>query len=159
MKLNSEDRKFLTLAIETATNNIKDQGGPFGAVVVSQGRIISHAGNRVVADHDPTAHAEVEAIRMASAAMGTHDLSSCVIYSSCEPCPMCLGAIYWAGIKRVVYASDRYQAAASGFNDEMIYMELALEREKRSLTMDHGMKDEGDSVFRQWNDFPGKVLY
>jgi tRNA(Arg) A34 adenosine deaminase TadA len=159
MKLNFEDRKFLTLAIETATNNIKDGGGPFGAVVVSQGRIISHAGNRVVADHDPTAHAEVEAIRMASAAIGTHDLSSCVIYSSCEPCPMCLGAIYWAGIKRVVYASDRYQAAASGFNDEMIYMELALEREERSLTMDHGMKDEGDSVFRKWNDFPGKVLY
>jgi guanine deaminase len=159
MKLNSEDRKFLALAIETATNNIKDGGGPFGAVVVSHGQIISCAGNRVVAGHDPTAHAEVEAIRMASAAMATHDLSSCVIYSSCEPCPMCLGAIYWAGIKRVVYASDRYQAAASGFSDEMIYMELALEKEKRSLTMDRGMKDEGDTVFRQWDDFPGKISY
>ncbi|MGB8359205.1 MAG: nucleoside deaminase [Bacteroidales bacterium] len=159
MELNSKDRRFLTLAIETAKNNIKDGGGPFGAVVVSQGHIIAQAGNRVVASHDPTAHAEVEAIRLASSATGTHDLSGCVIYSSCEPCPMCLGAIYWAGIKRIVYASDRYQAAASGFNDEMIYKELALEREKRSLTMDCGMKDEGDSVFRQWNDFPGKVLY
>ena len=159
MKLNSEDSKFLTLAIETATNNIKDGGGPFGAVVVSYGHIISRAGNRVVAAHDPTAHAEVEAIRMASTVMGTHDLSSCVIYSSCEPCPMCLGAIYWAGIKRVVYASDRYQAASSGFSDEMIYMELALEKEKRSLTMDRGMKEEGDIVFRQWDNFPGKILY
>jgi tRNA(Arg) A34 adenosine deaminase TadA len=159
MKLNSEDRKFLKLAIETASENIKEGGGPFGAVVVSQGRIISSAGNRVVPEHDPTAHAEVQAIRSASAELGTHDLSNCVIYSSCEPCPMCLGAIYWAGIRRIVYASDRYQAAASGFDDEMIYTELALEKERRSMKMDCGMKKEGDSIFRKWNDFPGKILY
>jgi guanine deaminase len=91
--------------------------------------------------------------------MGTHDLSGCVIYSSCEPCPMCLGAIYWAGIRRLVYASDRYKAAASGFDDEMIYTELALDHEKRSIVMNRGLKDEGDNVFRQWDNFPGKVLY
>jgi tRNA(Arg) A34 adenosine deaminase TadA len=159
MKLNSEDRKFLKLAIETASDNIKEQGGPFGAVIVSKGKIISCAGNSVVTGHDPTAHAEVQAIRMAADAMGTHDLSSCVIYSSCEPCPMCLGAIYWAGIRRLVYASDRYRAAASGFDDEMIYTELSLVHEKRSIVMNRGMKDEGDSVFRQWDNFPGKVLY
>lgn len=159
MELNSEDRKFLKLAIETASDNIKEQGGPFGAVIVSKGKIISRAGNRVVTGHDPTAHAEVQAIRMAAAALGTHDLNGCVIYSSCEPCPMCLGAIYWAGIRRLVYASDRYKAAASGFDDEMIYTELALDHEKRSIVMSRGMKDEGDSVFRQWDIFPGKVLY
>jgi len=159
MELSSEDRKFLKLAIETASDNIKEQGGPFGAVIVSKGKIISRAGNRVVTGHDPTAHAEVQAIRMAAAALGTHDLSGCVIYSSCEPCPMCLGAIYWAGIRRLVYASDRYMAAASGFDDEMIYTELALDHEKRSIVMNRGMKDEGDSVFRLWDIFPGKVLY
>jgi guanine deaminase len=159
MELNSQDRKFLKLAIETASDNIKEQGGPFGAVIVSNEEIISRAGNRVVTGHDPTAHAEVQAIRMAAAALGTHDLSGCVIYSSCEPCPMCLGAIYWAGIRRLVYASDRYKAAASGFDDEMIYSELALDHEKKSIVMDCGMKDEGDGVFREWDDFPGKVLY
>jgi tRNA(Arg) A34 adenosine deaminase TadA len=159
MILNSEDRKFLKLAIETASDNIKDQGGPFGAVIVSNGEIISRAGNRVVAGHDPTAHAEVQAIRMAATALGTHDLSGCVIYSSCEPCPMCLGAIYWSGIRRLVYASDRYKAAASGFDDEMIYAELALGHDNRSIVMNRGMKEEGDNVFRQWDNFPGKVLY
>lgn len=159
MRLNSEDRRFLKLAIDTATENIRNGGGPFGAVIVSRGNLISRAGNSVVTAHDPTAHAEIQAIRLASAELGNHDLSGCVIYSSCEPCPMCLGAIYWAGIRRLVYASDRYQAAASGFDDEMIYTELALDHEKRSIVMDRGMKDEGDSVFRQWDDFPGKVLY
>jgi guanine deaminase len=159
MELNSEDRKFLKLAIETASDNIKEQGGPFGAVIVSKGKIISRAGNSVVTGHDPTAHAEVQAIRMAAGAMGTHDLSGCVIYSSCEPCPMCLGAIYWAGIRRLVFASDRYKAAASGFDDEMIYTELALDHEKRSIVMNRGMEDEGDYVFRLWDNFPGKILY
>ena len=159
MELNSEDRKFLKLAIETASDNINDQGGPFGAVIIREGKIISRAGNRVVAGHDPTAHAEVQAIRVAADAMGTHDLSGCVIYSSCEPCPMCLGAIYWAGIRRLVYASDRYKAAASGFDDEMIYAELALDHEKRSIVIGRGMIEEGNSVFREWDNFPGKVLY
>ncbi len=146
-------------AIVTASGNIADGGGPFGAVVVREGRVISRSGNRVVSEHDPTAHAEVLAIRMAAAAMGTHDLSDCVIYSSCEPCPMCLGAIYWSGIRRVVYASDRYRAAAAGFDDEMIYSELALDKESRSIRMDRALKDEGDRIFNIWDNYPGKILY
>lgn len=146
-------------AIETASGNIADGGGPFGAVVVREGRVISRSGNRVVSEHDPTAHAEVLAIRMAAAALGTHDLSGCVIYSSCEPCPMCLGAIYWSGIRRVVYASDRYRAAAAGFDDEMIYSELALEKESRSIRMDRALTDEGDRIFNIWDNYPGKILY
>jgi tRNA(Arg) A34 adenosine deaminase TadA len=159
MELKSDERDFLMQAIETASGNIADGGGPFGAVVVREGRVISRSGNRVVSEHDPTAHAEVLAIRMAAAALGTHDLSGCVIYSSCEPCPMCLGAIYWSGIRRVVYASDRYRAAAAGFDDEMIYSELALDKESRSIRMDRALTDEGDRIFNIWDNYPGKILY
>jgi guanine deaminase len=159
MKLNLEDRNFLDLAIKTADENMTDGGGPFGAVVVSNGRIVAQAGNRVVPGHDPTAHAEVMAIRMASAALGTHDLSNCVIYASCEPCPMCLGAIYWAGIRRIVYASDRYRAAEAGFDDNRIYTELTLTTDKRSIVMDQGLKQEGDSVLKRWEDLPDKIQY
>ena len=159
MELKSDERGFLMQAIVTASGNIADGGGPFGAVVVREGRVISRSGNRVVSEHDPTAHAEVLAIRMAAAALGTHDLSDCVIYSSCEPCPMCLGAIYWSGIRRVVYASDRYRAAAAGFDDEMIYSELALDKESRSIRMDRALTDEGDRIFNIWDNYPGKILY
>ena len=159
MKLDREDGKLLELAIETAGNNINDGGGPFGAVISCGGQVLARAGNRVVPTHDPTAHAEVEAIRMAAAALGTHDLSDCVIYASCEPCPMCLGAIYWSGIRRVVYASDRYRAAAAGFNDDMIYTELALDSNERSIIMQRGMMDEGDEIFRKWEEFPDKIPY
>jgi len=159
MKLNSEDRKFLEMAISTAEGNITSGGGPFGAVIVSNGRVLAAAGNRVVAGHDPTAHAEIQAVRIAAAALGTHDLSDCVIYASCEPCPMCLGAIYWAGIKRIVYASDRYRAAAAGFDDERIYTELAQANSERSIIMDRGLEQEGDRVLRKWEEYPDKVKY
>jgi len=159
MKLNGEDRKFLKLAIGTAEENIKDGGGPFGAIIVSSGVVLARAGNRVVPGHDPTAHAEVQAIRLAAAALGTHDLSDCVIYASCEPCPMCLGAIYWAGIRRIVYASDRFRAAAAGFDDEKIYSELALDHGDRSIIMDRGLEKDGDSVLAMWENYPGKIQY
>lgn len=159
MELNISEKDFLRKAIETASGNIADGGGPFGAVVVRDGKVISRSGNRVVSEHDPTAHAEVLAIRMAAAALGTHDLSDCVIYSSCEPCPMCLGAIYWSGIRRVVYASDRHRAAAAGFDDEMIYSELALDIGSRSICMDRALTDEGDRIFNIWDSYPGKILY
>lgn len=159
MKLNGEDRKFLKLAIGTAEENIKDGGGPFGAVIVTNGVVLARAGNRVVPGHDPTAHAEVQAIRLAAAALGTHDLSDCVIYASCEPCPMCLGAIYWAGIRRIVYASDRFRAAAAGFDDEKIYSELALDHGDRSIIMDRGLEKDGDSVLAMWENYPGKIQY
>jgi tRNA(Arg) A34 adenosine deaminase TadA len=159
MKLNGEDRKFLELAIGAAEENMRAGGGPFGAVIVRHGQVVSRAGNRVVPEHDPTAHAEVQAIRLAAEALVTHDLSDCVIFASCEPCPMCLGAIYWAGIRRIVYASDRYRAAAAGFDDERIYAELALANSERSIVMDRGLEKEGDSVLRMWEEFPGKIQY
>lgn len=159
MKLNSEDRMFLELAIKTAGENMEKGGGPFGALIVREGSILARAGNRVVPNHDPTAHAEVMAIRMAAESLGTHDLSECTIYASCEPCPMCLGAIYWAGIRRIVYASDRYRAAEAGFSDNHIYEELSLESDRRSIMMEQGLKEEGDSVLRRWEEFPGKTEY
>jgi len=159
MKLDTDDGRLLGLAIETADNNIDEGGGPFGAVISCDGRVIARAGNSVVSSHDPTAHAEVEVIRQAAAAMGTHDLSNCVIYASCEPCPMCLGAIYWAGIRRVVYASDRFRAAAAGFSDEKIYTELTLATGERSIEMQRGLQERGDEVFRKWEEYPDKIPY
>ena len=159
MALKSIDREYLELAIDTAYRNIGEGGGPFGAVIAYNGRIVARAGNMVVPSHDPTAHAEIEAIRQASALLGTHDLGECVLYASCEPCPMCLGAIYWAGIRRVVYASDRHRAAAAGFDDEMIYNELALDNSERSIVMERGLRDQGDNVLRKWEEYPDKVRY
>lgn len=159
MKLSSEDKKFLELAIKTAGDNMEDGGGPFGAVIVRDGIVIARSGNRVVPGHDPTAHAEVMAIRMAAESLGTHDLGDCTIYASCEPCPMCLGAVYWAGIRRIVYASDRYRAAAAGFSDNHIYEELALGNAERSISMVCGLKEEGDSILKKWEDLPDKIQY
>jgi tRNA(Arg) A34 adenosine deaminase TadA len=159
MTLKSIDREYLELAIDTAYRNIGEGGGPFGAVIACNGRIVARAGNMVVPSHDPTAHAEIEAIRQASTLLGTHDLSECVLYASCEPCPMCLGAIYWAGIRRIVYASDRHQAAAAGFDDEKIYNELALDNSERSIVMERGLRDQGDNVLRKWEEYPDKVQY
>lgn len=159
MKLNSEDRRLLAVAIGKAEENISDGGGPFGAVIASHGKVLATAGNRVVADHDPTAHAEVQAIRIAAGALGTHDLSDCVIYASCEPCPMCLGAIYWAGIRRIVYASDRHRASAAGFDDGMIYEELSLDNSERSVRMVRGLVKEGDRVLTKWEEYPDKIQY
>ncbi len=159
MKIKSEEVQFLEMAIEAAAQNIKEGGGPFGAVVVREGVPVSKSGNRVVPNNDPTAHAEVQAIRIASSVLKTFDLSDCVIYSSCEPCPMCLGAIYWAGIKRVVFAADRHMAAAAGFSDELIYRELALPTEKRGIEMEQDLTQEGKMVFIKWEEYPDKVRY
>jgi tRNA(Arg) A34 adenosine deaminase TadA len=159
MKLSTEERNYLKIAIHTAEENMSNGGGPFGAVIVRNGTVIARSGNRVVPGHDPTAHAEVMAIRLAAEASGTHDLSDCVIYASCEPCPMCLGAIYWAGIRRIVYASDRYRAAAAGFSDNHIYEELVLSNNERSIEMIRGMKDDGDAVLRKWEELPDKIRY
>ncbi len=158
-RMTPDDNKFLSMALEAASANILEGGGPFGAVVVREGRAISVSGNRVVPDSDPTAHAEVTVIRQAAAALKTFDLSDCVIYSSCEPCPMCLGAIYWAGIRRVIYAADRHMAAAAGFNDEMIYREIALAPSERSIVMERAMVAEGEKVFAKWDSYSGKIQY
>ena len=155
----SDDKKFLRKAILIAASAIKNGGGPFGAVISKNGEIIAESNNKVVLNTDPTAHAEVLAIRQAAGILGTHDLSGCVIYSSCEPCPMCLGAIYWSGIEKVVYASDRLDAAAAGFSDEQIYNEISLDPSKRRISFVHIDDPEAKQIFRKWEEFDGKVKY
>jgi guanine deaminase len=153
------DQLFLKRAVEIAGNGISEGCGPFGAVITKDQKIIAEANNRVVLSHDPTAHAEIIAIRKASAVLKTHNLSGCVIYSSCEPCPMCLGAVYWSGMKKVVYASDRSEAAASGFSDSVIYDEIILNPEERNITFRHIPDAGGERVFKLWDDYENKVPY
>ena len=134
-------------------------GGPFGAVVVKDGRIIAEGWNRVTSANDPTAHAEIMAIRNACAALGTFQLSGCRIYTSCEPCPMCLGAIYWARLERIYYANTRAEAARIGFDDALIYSEIALPPEARRIPMTRLLADEAIAAFRAWEDSPDKIRY
>jgi len=155
----SDDKRFLRRAIEIAAKGIKKGGGPFGALIVKEGKIIAESNNKVVKNIDPTAHAEILAIREAAGFLGTHDLGSCVIYTSCEPCPMCLGAIYWSGINRVVYSSGRKEAASAGFDDEFIYNEISLMPSKRQVTFLHMEDPEAKEVFCKWEQYDGKVKY
>jgi guanine deaminase len=154
-----DDRTLLLRAIELAGNGIRNGGGPFGAVIARNGEVLSEAFNRVVLNADPTAHAEVMAIRQASLAIGSHDLGDCTLYSSCEPCPMCLGAIYWAGIKKVVYACDRTDAEAAGFSDRLIYDEIKLDPAARKITFIRLSDTGGEAVFREWERMDNKIQY
>jgi tRNA(Arg) A34 adenosine deaminase TadA len=154
-----KDKLFLRRAIEIAINGIDKGGGPFGAIITLNGRIIAEAHNMVVLSGDPTAHAEILAIRKAAQISGNHDLTGCSIYSSCEPCPMCLGAIYWAGIKKVVYATERTSAAHAGFNDDFIYKELLLDPVKRSIDFICHPDAGGDEVFKKWDEYEDKHPY
>jgi tRNA(Arg) A34 adenosine deaminase TadA len=153
------EMNFLKRAVEIAGKGISKGCGPFGAIIVRNGEIISEANNRVVLSHDPTAHAEILAIRKASGILGSHDLSECILYSSCEPCPMCLGAVYWAGIKKIVYASDRHEAEASGFSDNLIYNEINLDPPDRIIEFIHVPDAGGKNVFRIWDETENKVHY
>jgi guanine deaminase len=153
------DNKFLTKAIDLAIAGIKKGGGPFAAVITLNNNIVSVAVNRVVLTCDPTAHAEILAIREASSKLRTHNLSGCVLYSTCEPCPMCLGAIYWAGIKRVVYASSRFDAAGAGFSDNSIYKEVILEPSNREIEFLRLDEPYAKKVFETWKEYDGRILY
>jgi guanine deaminase len=155
----NEERFLLQHALKIAENGIDTGHGPFGAVIVKNGRIIAEANNEVVISNDPTAHAEVLAIRRASLFLKTHDLSDCILYSSCEPCPMCLGAIYWSGIKKVVYASDRNDAEKSGFSDRQIYDEINLDPAERMISFIKITDAGGESVFKKWDNFENKIRY
>lgn len=147
-------------AIKMAEKNIiSGNGGPFGAVVVKDGKIISASGNRVTSTNDPTAHAEVVAIREACTELGTFDLTGCEIYASCEPCPMCLGAIMWARIDKLYYAANRLDASRAGFDDELFYTEMALPYEKRKLKPAQLMQDEANKVFDRWIEDENKITY
>ena len=154
-----EDRSFLMRAIEIAGNNIEKGGGPFGAVVSKNGKIISEAFNRVILTNDPTAHAEMLAIREAASVLKSHDLGECTLYASCEPCPMCLGAIYWAGIKKVVYACEKTDAEEAGFSDKLIYEEIMLEPENRKISFLKLADAGGKEPFRIWDKFESKISY
>lgn len=153
------DKKFLHRAIEIAAEGITKGGGPFGAVITKDGIKISESFNKVVLTIDPTAHAEVIAIREAASVLKSHDLNGCILYSSCEPCPMCLGAIYWAGIKKVVYACDRIDAEGAGFSDKLIYEEILLDPSKRKISFLHLADSEGKEIFRKWDELENKIPY
>jgi guanine deaminase len=153
------DRSLLLRAIELAKKGISSGGGPFGAVITRDGQIISEAYNNVIQNHDPTAHAEILAIRQAARDLGSHDLNGCTLYSSCEPCPMCLGAIYWSGIKKVIYASDRSDAETAGFGDKFIYEEMALDPGDRKVEFNRITGPEDDEVFAKWKMLDSKIMY
>lgn len=147
-------------AIRQAEENIiSGKGGPFGAVVVRNGKIIAAVGNRVTSTNDPTAHAEVVAIREACRTLETFDLTGCEIYASCEPCPMCLGAIMWARIGKLYYAADRVDASRAGFDDELFYTELALPADKQMLNPTQILQKEANIVFDKWIEYGDKIPY
>lgn len=144
--------ELMRRAIGLSLRNVAEGGGPFGAVVARGGEIVAEGVNRVTAQCDPTAHAEVAAIRAAACKLGTFDLSGCDIYASCEPCPMCLGAIYWARIDRLFYAATKDDAARAGFDDAFIYRELALDPSQRRLATTRLLGDEALATFRAWEE-------
>ncbi len=154
------NQDFLREAIRlAATRSADGKNGPFGAVVVKDGEVVGEGWNRVVETADPTAHAEVVALRDAAAALGTHDLSGATIYSSCEPCPMCLSAIYWARIRRIVFAATGQDAADAGFDDFRILEELALEWPKRTVEGKQELAEEGRRVLEAWRENPDRIPY
>jgi tRNA(Arg) A34 adenosine deaminase TadA len=155
----AEDAKFMEMAINLSIENIDSGGGPFGAVIVKDGEIIATGANRVVPNSDPTAHAEVMAIRNACAKLGTFQLTGCTVYSSCEPCPMCLSALYWAGVSRICYGNTKDDAKAINFDDSFIYDQLELDYSRRSITCNHFLRDEALESFRKWAAKEDKVEY
>ncbi len=154
-----QDQNFMRRAIALADESVQRGGGPFGAVIVKDGEIVAEGSNSVTLLSDPTAHAEVTAIRGACLQLGTFHLEGCTIYTSCEPCPMCLGAIYWAGIQRIYYGNTRKDAADIGFADEFIYEELERPLEERRLPIRQLLRDEARGSFRRWEEKTDKVTY
>lgn len=146
-------------AIRLSVDNVRNGGGPFGAVIARDGKIVATGVNRVTPDCDPTAHAEVSAIRAACKELGTFDLSGCEIYSSCEPCPMCLGAIYWAHLDKLYFGNNKHDAAEIGFDDAFIYEELDLKPADRRLPSEVLLPDEAIAAFNDWKNKADKVEY
>lgn len=154
------DAIFMQAAVDLAAEHMRAMdGGPFGAVVVRNGEIIARGWNKVTSTNDPTAHAEVVAIRTAAAEAGTFSLEGCVLYTSCEPCPMCLASAYWARMERIVFAADRFDAAAAGFDDEQFYAEFGLPIHERRIRTEQVLKEAAVKVFDEWRELPDKVLY
>lgn len=156
----ADDEKFLTLAAELSRRGMENRaGGPFGAVIVKNGKVIAEGWNEVTSDFDPTAHGEVNAIRRACKALKTFSLEGATIYSSCEPCPMCLGAVYWARLDRLVFSNTRDQAAAIGFDDNWLYEEVPKPLAERSIPTLHIPNETARLVFAEWMALPDKVPY
>ena len=146
-------------AIALSNEMLQSGGGPYGAVIVKDGAILAEGSNRVTVTNDPTAHAEVVANREACAKLGSFSLAGCEIYTTCEPCPMCLSAIYWARLDRIYYANDRVDAARIGFDDDFLYREIPLPLEKRQIRMIRLLVDEAQATFAAWESKPDKVRY
>ena len=160
VEIGADDRKFLTRAIDLARKGMRGgRGGPFGAVIVKDGQVLADGWNQVTSDLDPTAHAEINAIRRASKELGTFSLDGATLYSICEPCAMCLGAVYWARISRLVFANTREDAAAIGFDDLLIYTEIPKPVDLRKLPTLHASNDDARAVFAEWLAKPDKVRY
>jgi guanine deaminase len=153
------NKKFMRKAIALSIENIQKGGGPFGAVIVKDGKVIATGVNRVTKNTDPTAHAEVTAIRKASKKLGTFDLAGCDIYTSCEPCPMCLGAVYWAHLDKMYYGNTKADAKNIGFDDSFIYDEIELKPEQRRLITTQLLSDEAIEAFKAWANTENKVEY
>jgi guanine deaminase len=149
-------RRAIALSLEMMRSG---KGGPFGAVVARGDAIIAEGFNQVTSSNDPTAHAEVVAIRLACQALRTFDLSGCEIFTSCEPCPMCLSAIYWARLDKIYYANDRHDAAAIGFRDDFLYHEIPLPLDQRAIPTRPLLRAEGQAAFKEWDLKPDKVIY
>lgn len=158
-----EDRsplRFMTMAIDLAIKGVEaNEGGPFGCVVVKDGKVIGVGNNQVTSKNDPTAHAEMLAIRQACDQLGSHQLEGCVIYTSCEPCPMCLGAIYWARPDKVFYACSQEDAAKSGFDDAFIYKEIDLDPQSRKINFEQIGENEARRAFEAWDSKEDKIRY
>ncbi len=151
--------EFMRRAIALALENVRRGGGPFAALVVKEGRVLAEGANRVTATNDPTAHAEIVAIREACRALGDFQLTGCDLYTTCEPCPMCLGAIYWARPARVYYAGAAADAAAAGFDDAFIYDELKRAAAARRIPMTQLLRDESRAIFSAWKEKTDKIAY
>lgn len=153
------DERYMRRAIELSQISVKNDGGPFGAVIVKDGEIVAEGSNCVTLNNDPTAHAEVTTIRKACTALNTFDLNGCDIYTSCEPCPMCLSAIYWARLDRIYYGCDKSDAKNIGFDDSFIYEQIELKPEFRSIPSRQVLHEEALSAFRMWDEKDDKIEY
>ena len=154
-----QDYKFMQKAIDLSIENVANGGGPFGAIIVRNGEVIATGANRVTANNDPTAHAEVNAIRQACTKEQNFKLDGCTCYTSCEPCPMCLSALYWAGVSRIVYGNTKDDAKAINFDDSFIYDEIAKPYAQRSIPCQNFMREEALKGFEAWTEKEDKIEY
>jgi tRNA(Arg) A34 adenosine deaminase TadA len=155
--MNNEE--YIMETIRISESNMEDGGGPFGAIIVKDNEIIARAGNTVTSSNDPTAHAEINAIRKASQYLENFDLSGCILYSSCEPCPMCLGAIYWARVDGIYFAAGKEDAKDAGFDDSFIYSEIKKPFDRRSIQTNQIMRDKAYEVLKKWKQKEDKIQY